>query len=124
MKKYAIALAAVLPLLAVAPAAAQRLEPGRWTGKVTSPGETTPLEVTYDVSHKGDTTAVSLNAGENGSFPFSDVKLSGATLTFWFMPGTRVECTLTGRPDGVFFGNCLDAQGGLGSMVMIPPKKE
>ena len=124
MKKYAILLSAGLPLLALAPAEAQKLEPGKWTGRVTPPGEQLAVEVTYDVTIKGDTIGITFNAGEHGSFALSEVKLNDQTLTFWFMPGPRVECTLTRREDGVFQGSCSDSEGGNASMVMVPPRKE
>jgi hypothetical protein len=124
MTRLAIVLAAALPLLTVAPAQAQKLVPGKWTGTVTPPGEPMGLEVTYDVTLKGDTIAITVNAGEHGSFQFSDVKLNADTLTFWFTPGPRVDCTLKRAETGSFAGACLDPQGGNAGMVMNPPKKE
>jgi hypothetical protein len=123
MKRLAIALSAALPLIVFAPAQAQKLEPGKWTGTVSPPGEPA-TEVTYDVTMKGDTINMTINAGEHGSFAASEMKLNDKTLTFWFAPGPRVECTLTRREDGAFAGSCLDPDGGNASMVMIPPKKE
>ena len=41
---------------------------------------------------------------------FNDVRLSDNTLTFWFEPGPRVECTLQRREDGAFAGSCKDPQ--------------
>jgi hypothetical protein len=73
---------------------------------------------------KGDTIGITVNAGEHGSFTFSDVKLTDKGLTFWFMPGPRVECALTRLEDGAFAGPCRDPEGGIATMVMIPPKKE
>lgn len=124
MKRFAILLSAALPLLAAVPADAQKLEPGKWTGTVTPPGEEATVQVTYDVAMKGDTIGITINAGEHGSFSASEVKLTDATLTFWFMPGPRVDCTLTRREDGAFQGPCTDAEGGVASMLMVPPKKE
>lgn len=124
MKKIAIVLAAALPILAFVPAEAQKIEAGKWTGTVTSPGEQTPLPVTYDVTVKGDTIGITVNAAEHGSFTFSEVKLADDVLTFWFSPGPRVDCTLTRREDGAFAGTCADSEGGNASMVMVPPKKE
>ena len=123
MKKLAIVLSAALPLLAVIPVAAQKIEPGKWTGSVTPPGEQTPMPVTYDVTTKGDTIGITISAGEHGSFTFNEVKLNDKTLTFWFAPGPRVECTLARGEDGAFSGPCQDSQGGIASMVMVPPKK-
>ena len=80
MKKIALVLSAALPLLAFVPAEAQKLEPGKWTGTVTPPGEQTTLAVTYDVTVKGDTISITVNAAEHGSHPFSDVKLADSVL--------------------------------------------
>ena len=124
MKKIAMVLAAVLPLFAFVPAEAQKLEPGKWTGTVTAPSEQSPLAVTYDVTLKGDTIDITVNAAEHGQFRFNDVKLTDDVLTFWFTPGPRVECTLTRREDGAFAGSCADPEGGNAGMVMVPPKKE
>lgn len=124
MKKFALVLSAVLPLLVVAPGHAQKLEPGKWSGNVTPPGETEPMPVTYDVAMKGDTIAITVNAGEHGTFAFNEVKLADKILSFWFAPGPRVECKLTRRDDGAFYGSCIDTEGGTATMVMIPPKKE
>ena len=124
MKQFALLLATVLPLLASAPGHAQKLEVGTWTGSVTPPGEQVPENVTYEVALKGDTVGITVNAGEHGSFPFRDIAFDGGTLTFWFMPGPRVDCTLTRREDGVLHGSCRDTEGGTASMVMIPPRKE
>ena len=124
MKKLAMVLPAVLPLLAFVPAQAQKLEPGKWTGRVIPPGEETPTEVTYDVTLRGDTIGIAVNAGEHGTFVFNEVKLNDGTLSFWFTPGPRVECTLTRREDGVFQGPCREEDGDTATMVMIPPKKQ
>ena len=124
MKKYALLLSAALPLVAFAPAEAQKLEAGKWTGTVAPPGQSA-VPVSYDVTMKADTIAITVNAGEHGTFAFSDVKLSDKTLTFWFTPGPRVECTLTRREDGAFEGPCRESGSGeTASMVMVPPKKE
>jgi hypothetical protein len=123
MKRFAIVLSAALPLLAFAPAQAQ-LEPGKWTGTVLAPGEQQPMDVTYDVTMKGDTLGITVHAGEHGSFSFSEIKLNDRTLTFWFAPGPRVDCTLTRREDGAYEGACRDSDGGDARMMMVPPKKE
>ncbi|MGH7460331.1 MAG: hypothetical protein ACREMA_04795 [Longimicrobiales bacterium] len=123
MKISAIVFLAALPFLAVLPAQAQKLEPGKWTGSVTSPGEQTAMPVTFDVTLKGDTIGITVSAGEHGSFTFSEVKLADNTLTFWFSPGPRVDCKLARREDGAFAGACTDTQGGVATMVMVPPRK-
>jgi hypothetical protein len=124
MIRTVIALGAALPFLAVAAAQAQTLAAGKWTGTVTPPNEQQAVPVSYDVTLKGDTIAITVDAGEHGAFPFGDVKLSDGVLTFWFTPGPRVECSLTRGEDGGFQGPCRDAEGGTARMVMVPPKKE
>lgn len=124
MKKFTLVLLAALPLCAVAPAHAQTLQPGKWTGTVTPPGEQQSIPVTFQVTVSGDTTRITVDAGEHGSYPFSDVKLSDQTLTFWFMPGPRVDCALRLGEDGVLQGPCHDTEGGIASMSMVPPRKE
>jgi hypothetical protein len=124
MTKLVMAIAVALPLFANAGiAAAQQIEAGKWTGSVTPPGEGR-VDVTFDVTLKADTIGITLSVAEHGSFPMSDVKLSDRTLTFWFAPGPRVDCTLTRRDDGAFDGNCKDSEGGDALMTMVPPKKD
>lgn len=124
MRKIAVLPAAVLSVLAFVPAEAQKLEAGKWSGTVTPPDEPIATQVTYDVTVRGDTIGITATAAEHGSFQFSDVRLSGDTLTFWFTPGPRVDCTLNRRDDGSFAGNCRDENGGIATMVMVPPKKD
>ena len=118
--------ARVLSLLALVAlpgvAAAQKLEPGKWTGVVIDPSGNRN-ETVYDVTVKGDTIRISVTAPQHGTFEFSDVKLVDQTLTFWFEPGVRVECKLNRRDDGGFEGSCTDAGGGVAQMLMLPPKK-
>ena len=124
MKKTVTLLMALLPLLLVpAITAAQKLEPGKWTGTVAPP-DGSVNDVTYDVALRGDTIAISVNAGQHGVHRFNDVKLDNNRLTFWFEPGPRVECTLQRRDDGAFQGSCTDPQGGIAQMLMLPPKKQ
>ena len=125
MKKLLLVLVAALPLLATlgpAPASAQTLEAGTWTGRVTEP-DGDGLDVTFAVAIKGDTISIAVTAGQHGTFPFSDVKLNDRTLTFNWSPGVRVDCTLTRRDDGAYEGPCKDAQGSEGRILMVPPKK-
>jgi hypothetical protein len=124
MTKLVMAVAVALPLLANAgTAAAQKIEAGKWTGSVTPPGEGR-TEVTYDVTVKADTIGITVNVGVHGTFPMNDVKLNDNTLTFWFAPGPRVDCTLVRRDDGAFDGGCKDTNGGDALMTMVPPKKD
>lgn len=122
MTKLAVVLAVALTGFAAASAGAQQIETGKWTGSITPPNQGA-VQVTYDVAMKGDTIAITVSAAEHGEFRFSDVKLTGEVLTFWFTPGPRVDCSLTRRQDdGAYAGSCRDSDGGLATMVMIPPK--
>ena len=123
MKKAAMLVMPLVLLLGLpAVVAAQQLEPGKWTGTVAPPDGPTS-EVNYDVTVRGDTVAIVVNAPPHGTFRFHDVKLSNNTLTFWLEPGPRVECTLRRREDGAFAGSCKDPQGGIAQLLMTPPKK-
>jgi hypothetical protein len=124
MRWLPIVLLAGLSPLAVNPAQAQSLETGKWTGTVTAPGEQSAMPVEFDVTLKGDTLGITVRAGEHGTFAFNEAKLDDRTLTFWFMPGPRVDCTLLRGEDETFSGSCRDSEGGIASMVMVPPKKE
>jgi hypothetical protein len=103
-------------------AAAQKLEPGTWTGTVTPPNDPA-VEVKFVVKVSGDTTSIQLNAGEHGTFDFRDIKVSAGKLTFRWSPGPTLDCTLNRRADAAWAGTCVDAQGETGQLVMIPPKK-
>jgi hypothetical protein len=111
--------------IAAAPASlhAQKLQAGTWTGTIAPP-DADPFEFTFAVSMSGDTVRITAN-GEMGSFPFNDVKVLADRITFTFEPGdTHVSCTLMLGENGVYKGDCLDADGGTGVITMVPPKKE
>jgi hypothetical protein len=116
-----LAFAAGLLLLAPIAAHAQKLEAGKWTGKVVPPDGPT-VEVTYDVKVAGDTLAITINAAEHGSFPFANVKLADGKLTFSWSPGVEVKCELKPQTDKSWSGSCVDAGGTGGTMIMVPPK--
>lgn len=104
------------------PAPKAHLQVGQWTGTVTTPdGNTT--DVTYDVSESHDTTSLTLNAAEHGSFKVSDLKFDGMTLTFSFTPGPQVACTLKKQDNNSMTGQCIAEDGSAAQMVMNPPKK-
>lgn len=123
MTRFAIVFSAALAVIPATAAHAQKLEAGKWTGSVTPPNEQGATAVTFEVTMKGDTLGITLNAGEHGTFAFSDVALADQNLTFWFEPGPRVDCKLALREDGAYAGSCRDTEGGVASMVMIPPQK-
>jgi hypothetical protein len=101
--------------------AAQKLTPGTWTGTISPPsGET--LDATFEVRTSGDTTKITLKAAP-GTFEASDVKVEADRILFTWSPGTSVKCTLMLRDDKKSYsGNCLDASGRPGVIVMTPPK--
>jgi hypothetical protein len=116
-----VAVAAIL--IVPGAGAAQKLEPGTWTGTVTPPDEPA-VQVTYVVKVSGDTTSIQLNAAEHGTFQFREVKVDAGKLTFsWTAGDTPLKCTLARRADAAWAGTCLDAEGKTGQLVMIPPKK-
>jgi len=120
MKRKAAGLGAVLFALCVAnPAGAQQLEQGTWTGTMSPPeGEGVP--VTYSVGVTDGALSIVMNNAQLGDMPFSDARLDGDELTFWWEPGTRVDCTLRRQSDRSFAGTC-SAGNGDGALTMVPP---
>ena len=101
----------------------QKLQTGTWTGTAMSP-EGEMFAVTYDVSISGDTTKISVDVGAEGAFDFYDVKVLADRITFYFVPGPTISCTLMVQEDKSYKGECADESGGAGVLHMIPPKKE
>ena len=101
--------------------AAQKLTPGTWTGTI-SPPDQGALEASFVVRMSGDTTKITLKA-DGHEVEASDVKVEATRLLFSFTPGgDTVRCTLLLKDDKSYSGDCLDAQGGKGVIVMKPPK--
>jgi len=97
------------------------MEQGTWTGLMSPPqGEGVP--VTYAVGVTDGTLSIAMNNVQLGDMPFSDVRLDGDDLTFWWEPdpGTRVECALLRQDDRSFEGPCT-AGDGEGILTMVPP---
>ena len=105
-------------------AGAQEIEPGAWTGTLTPPGGAV-VPVTYEVSDANGALSIVMNNPQLGDIEFNDARLEGDQLTFWFTPGTRVECTLTRKEDRSFDGGCSDGRGadGQGALTMTPPSR-
>lgn len=120
MKRKALGFGAVLLALSWASSAgAQELEPGTWTGTLSPPGgEGVP--VTFAVGLTDGALSIVMNNVQLGDMPFSDERLDGEELTFWWEPGTRVDCTLLRQGDRSFEGTC-SAGNGDGSITMVPP---
>jgi hypothetical protein len=118
MKLKALGICAALLALGV-PVDAQAMEQGTWTGMLSPPGgEGVP--VTYVVGVSGGALSIVMNNAQLGDIPFSDERLDADELTFWWEPGTRVECTLLRQNDRSFEGTCT-APNGDGVLTMVPP---
>jgi hypothetical protein len=117
-----LGVAALLALATAAPVSAQDLTPGTWTGTMSPPGgEAIPVE--FQVSGAGAALTVVMTAAmiEDG-IPFKDIRVEGQSLTFWWEPGVRVDCTLTRDAAGSYAGACSDGSGSAsGGMTMVPP---
>lgn len=113
---------AVAMLALAGQAQGQELERGTWTGAMSPPGGSA-IPVTFEVAVTGNDLSIVMSNPQFGDIPFMDPRLSGGELTFWWEPGTRVECTLVRGEDRRFVGTCSDVQGatGEGSLTMTPP---
>jgi hypothetical protein len=113
-----------LPLAASAQTAAPvKLAVGTWTGTVTPPNEPQPMNITYEVSYKADTLAITLVAGDHGSFPLNELEVTDTKISFSFTPGPKVVCALAAK-DGGYAGDCTDDGGNVVPMTMTPPAKD
>lgn len=111
---------AVLLSLSAAAGSAQEMESGTWTGTVVPPGgEGVP--VTYRVGLVEGALTIVMNNDLLGDIPLHDARLDGAGLTFWWEPGTRVDCALQRQADRSFSGTCT-AGNGEGAISMMPPE--
>jgi len=114
---------ALLAILGAAPAGAQQLVPGTWTGTMTPPGGAA-IDVTFEVAQASGVPSVVMHAEDiEGEMEFRDVEVEEGQMTFWWEPGVRVDCTLFANDSGGFEGKCTDGTGpnGEGSLVMLPP---
>jgi hypothetical protein len=104
---------------AATPAAAQELEQGIWTGSMSPPGAE-GVPVTFRVGQMNGELSIVMNNIELGDMAFSEPRLDGDRLTFWWEPGTRVDCALERKADRSFEGVC-SAGNGEGAIMMVPP---
>ena len=114
----------VLAMWAATPLAAQELEQGTWTGTISPPDDGDPVAVTYEVGETNGSLSIVMSAPLiQPPMVFSDVKLEGDELTFWWEPCVRVDCALLRREDGSFQGMCTEGTGpaGEGVLTMLPP---
>jgi hypothetical protein len=111
----------LMTLVMPASLAAQRLTPGTWTGTI-SPPDQGALDATFVVRMAGDTTKLTLKA-DGREIEATDIKVEPKQLLFAFSPGgNTIRCTLLLRDDKSYSGDCIDPQGGKGTIVMKPPK--
>lgn len=106
-----------------APASAQEIQYGGWTGTMTPPGGQ-PITVTYEVGEIDGALAIVMRAlMVQEVIPFNDVRVEGEALTFWWEPGIRVDCRLVRTASGSFEGPCTDGSSdrGAGALTMVPP---
>ena len=116
-----LALFTVAMLALPASLEAQKVTPGNWTGTI-SPPDGGALEATFDVRQSGDTTKITMNAAGR-TIETTDVKVESSRLLFTFAPGgNAVKCDLSLQTDKSYSGDCIDASGGKGTIVMKPPK--
>ena len=50
-------------------------------------------------------------------------KHADGKISFVFIPGIRVTCTLTRAEDGAYNGPCIGEDGSEAKMSMVPPKE-
>lgn len=121
-----LAVVALALFVAVAPANAQELEAGTWTGTVTPPDDPT-FDVEYEVSYDEEgALAITLippaGSGAPPSIPFRDAAFEDEALTFsWTAGSTALTCELLLLEDGSFEGECVDEDGVPGHLTMVPP---
>jgi hypothetical protein len=114
-------LVGLMTLAMPASLAAQKLTPGTWTGTI-SPPDQGALEASFVVRMAGDTTKLTLKA-DGHEVEATDIKVEPKQLLFAFSPGgNTIRCTLLLRDDKSYSGDCIDAQGGKGVIVMKPPQ--
>lgn len=99
----------------------QSITPGKWTGSV-APSDGPPVLLTFDVTLAGDSLGVVIHAGEHGDFTVTEIRLAEKTLNFTFTPGPVVRCNLTLNDEGGYAGNCMEDDGSVAVMTMVPPK--
>ena len=124
MKKTTLPVAALAAaMLGAAPASAQDMAPGTWTGSLTPPGAE-PVPVSYAVARTDGNLSIVMMEDLNGEMPFQDVVYDGSVLVFWWDIGVRIDCALRWN-EGSLQGTCSDGRpGGDGSMLMTPPAEE
>lgn len=110
----------VLGLTIPAVCSAQSLKSGTWTGTVVPPeGDTT--SVTFDVTVNGDSLGIVIHAGEHGDFITQQGHYADGKISFIFTPGPQVTCVLSRNEEGAFSGGCVEEDGSVAQVTMVPP---
>ena len=126
MKRTAagLGIVALVAMWVATPIGAQELERGTWTGTMTLP-EGFAVPVTFEVGETDGALSIVMSNPQLGDTAFSDARLAGDELTFWWTPGIRVDCALRLTVDLSFEGTCSDGTGaaGEGILTMIPPAR-
>jgi len=125
------------------PARAQAtLKNGTWTGSSISNGGE-EVQLSFEVRTSGDTISIAVTVPDQGTLPFSGVRLANDTLRFSIQPGAResvrrvddttrvtfepspqVNCVLLRQADGSFAGNCIVGDTGESATLrMVPPSQ-
>ncbi len=102
---------------------AQTLGDGLWFGSMSPPEMPAPFRISYDVSLDNDVLTVVMHVAENDA-ALHDVRFKDGKLVFWFDAGsTRVDCVLA--PDGpeTYAGDCQDADGESGQLMITRDEK-
>jgi hypothetical protein len=131
----ATATVGVLPVRAQA-----TLKNGTWTGtSVSNGGE--EVQLTFEVKTSAAGISIDVNAPEQGTLPFSNIRLVNDSLMFSIQPAAReaarrvndttqvtfepspqVNCVLHRQPDGSFTGTCIVGDTGESATLrMVPP---
>ena len=74
----------------------------------------------YQVNDADGALTIVMSNAQNGPMEFTDERLDGDELTFWWSIGIRIDCALRRQDDGSFRGTCSDGQGE-GPIWMTPP---
>jgi hypothetical protein len=99
-----------------APAGAQSLTSGTWTGTLQLAGGA-QVEVEFTVTERGDSLHVTMNAIDGPESPVTNLRLSGGEIAFnW----GSFACSLEGKGSS-YEGDCLIADRSAGELTLVPP---
>jgi hypothetical protein len=101
---------------------AQSIESGTWTGTITHPDAKTS-EVKYEVKIIGDTLSITMKSKTTGDLPFDQINLDKGKLSFSFITGALINCSLDLQNNGSYSGQCKGTDGTRWLITMIPPEE-